>query len=50
MTIESCRAVQVRDLSQRVFIMNAIPRQGIGAVSLVSEEMAPFSYGISYSW
>ena len=38
--------------SRRVFIMNTIPTippQGIGAVSLISEGMAPILYGESYS-
>ena len=34
---------------RRVFIINTIALHGIGAVSFISEEKAPFSYGKSYS-
>ena len=33
---------------RRAFIMNMISPQGIGAVSLISEEKAPIPYGESY--
>ena len=32
-----------------VFIMNKIPPQGIGAVCIILEGMAPIPYGNSYS-
>ena len=35
--------------SRRVFVMNTIPPQGIGAVSLISDGMAPTPYEESYS-
>ena len=35
--------------SRRVLIMNTIPPQGVGAVSLISDGMAPIPYGESYS-
>ena len=35
--------------SCKVFILNTIPSQGIGAVCIIYEEKAPIPYGKSYS-